>query len=364
MNAILGWLKLMRMGRLTAEQSEKAIDTVERNALLQNQLINDLLDISRIIAGKLELQREPVLIREIVEAAVNSVRLAADAKEIQVACHLEAVGPLHYDTTRLQQVFVNILSNAVKFTPVGGRIHISGKHRGDWYDVAVTDTGEGISAELLPVLFERFSQADGSTTRKHGGLGLGLAIVRHLVELHGGRVKAESEGPGHGATITVSLSLITDPAILRAVPVESQGGVVLPQSLQVLKGTRVLVTDDEASARDLMSQVLQAHGAVVKTASNSAEAFAMWSEWKPALVVLDIGMPVEDGYTLLERLRAHPFRTGPAVPAIAVTGYAQEADRDRALAAGFQAHIAKPINVERVVGIIAQLTSSRPGVDS
>ena len=355
MSAILGWLHLMRTGRLTEEQHAKAIDTIERNAHLQNQLINDLLDVSRVIAGKLDLVREAGLIEEVIEASVTSVRVSAHAKEIEISTALEPIGPLHYDSARLQQVFVNLLSNAVKFTPVGGRVVVTSQRNGDMYEIAITDSGEGIAPDLLPHLFERFRQADGSTTRKHGGLGLGLAIVRHLVDLHGGSVSAESEGEGRGATFRVKLPISVSAVVSAkefvkpyAEPEVDEGG-----HSSRLKGVRVLVTDDEASARGLMSQVLMSEGADVMTASSAKEAVAICSRWQPVVLVLDIGMPDEDGYALLARLRANG--QGCGAPAVAVTGYARDEDRTRALDAGFEAHVSKPYDVDQLVKTIAAL---------
>jgi CheY-like chemotaxis protein/nitrogen-specific signal transduction histidine kinase len=356
MSAILGWLHLMRSGRLTQEQHGKAIETIERNAHLQNQLINDLLDVSRVIAGKLDLVREAGQIADVIEASIASVRVSAQAKAIEIGSELEHVSPMHYDAARLQQVFVNLLSNAVKFTPSGGRIDVRASTRGEFYEVEVADSGEGIEPALLPHLFERFRQADGSTTRRHGGLGLGLAIVRHIVELHGGTVSAESGGTGKGATFRVKLPIATHAVVSAkafvkaapAVPVEPAAG-----SSSRLKGVRVLVTDDEASARGLMSQVLVSEGADVMTASSAREAVAICTRWRPAVLVLDIGMPGEDGYALLGGLRG---THSCAAPAIAVTGYARDEDRERALSAGFQAHISKPYNIEELVKLIATLS--------
>ena len=356
MSAILGWLHLMRTGKLTEEQHAKAIDTIERNAHLQNQLINDLLDVSRVVAGKLDLVREPGLIEEVIEASVTSVRLSAHAKEVQIETKLEPVGPMHYDSSRLQQVFVNLLSNAVKFTPAGGRIEVRSRRDGDVCEIEFADSGEGIAPDLLPYLFERFRQADGSTTRKHGGLGLGLAIVRHIVELHGGSVSAESEGPGKGATFRVRLPVGTHAVVSAKTFVKSAAAASEAQTGRSsrLKGVRVLVTDDEASARGLMSQVLMSEGADVMTASNAQEAVKICSRWHPAVLVLDIGMPGEDGYALLESLRAKGCDS--EAPAIAVTGYARDEDRDRSLAAGFQAHISKPYDIESLVKMIVALS--------
>jgi PAS domain S-box-containing protein len=357
MSAILGWLHLMRTGRLTEEQYAKAIETIERNAHLQNQLINDLLDVSRVIAGKLDLVREAGRIEEVIEASVTSMRVAAQAKEIEIVMELAETPPLHYDSARLQQVFGNLLSNAVKFTPVGGRIEVSSRRDGEMYEIDVADSGEGIAPDLLPHLFERFRQADGSTTRKHGGLGLGLAIVRHIVELHGGSVSALSDGEGKGATFRVKLPISTHAVVSAKAFVKPYGvgaaAEAAPGASSKLKGVRVLVTDDEASARGLMSEVLVSEGADVMTASSAKEAVAICSRWSPAVLVLDIGMPDEDGYALLERLRSDA--SGSRAPAIAVTGYARDEDRSRALKAGFEAHISKPFDVDAVVKLIAGL---------
>ncbi|HEX2828533.1 MAG TPA: response regulator [Burkholderiales bacterium] len=356
MSAILGWLHLMRTGRLTEEQHAKAIETIERNAHLQNQLINDLLDVSRVIAGKLDLVREAGQIDDVIEGSIASVRVSAQGKGIAIETALEHVPDMHYDAARLQQVFVNLLSNAVKFTPSGGRIDVRARKRGGSCEVEVADTGEGIEPQLLPYLFERFRQADGSTTRRHGGLGLGLAIVRHIVELHGGSVSAESPGKGKGATFRVKLpigthAVVSARAFVKAAPaarVEPDVG-----SASRLKGVKVLVTDDEASARGLMSQVLVSEGADVMTASNAKEAVAICTRWRPAVLVLDIGMPGEDGYALLGNLRGK----GAAceAPAIAVTGYARDEDRERALSSGFQAHISKPYDIEELIKLIRSL---------
>jgi PAS domain S-box-containing protein len=358
MSAILGWLHLMRTGRLTEEQHAKAIDTIERNAHLQNQLINDLLDVSRVVAGKLDLVRQAGNIEEVIEASVASVRVSAHAKEIGIDTALEPVGAVHYDSARLQQVFVNLLSNAVKFSPMGGRVSVRARSNGDVYEIDVIDSGEGIAPDLLPHLFERFRQADGSTTRKHGGLGLGLAIARHIVELHGGSIAAESAGVGKGSTFRVRLPIATHAVVsAEAFVKEPTAASALPPERGAssrLKGVRVLVTDDEASARGLMSQVLVSEGADVMTASNAKEAVAICTRWRPAVLVLDIGMPGEDGYALLSNLRGEG--QGCEAPAIAVTGYARDEDRERSLSAGFQAHMSKPYDIEALVKLIAAMS--------
>jgi PAS domain S-box-containing protein len=357
MSAVLGWLHLMRTGRLSKEQETKALDTIERNAHLQTQLINDLLDVSRIISGKLQLEPQPVLLEEVIEAAGNAVRLQAISKDIDLTTTVERSEPIQADPNRLQQVFANLFSNAIKFTPKGGRVEVNGVRIGDSMRVTVTDTGEGIPPHLLPHLFQRFRQADGSTTRRHGGLGLGLAIVRHIVELHGGWVAAASGGVGQGSTFTVTLPLfLTDQThfAYESATVEDY----TPQGVPRLGGLRLLVVDDDASTLELMSEVLTGEGAIVRIAQCGAEALAAARSFELDLLILDIGMPDEDGYELLGKLRA--VMKGDDVPAVAVTGYARAEDRDRALAAGFQAHVAKPFDVDSIVETIRKLTHTPP----
>jgi PAS domain S-box-containing protein len=352
MSAILGWLHLLRSGRLSEEQRVKALDTIQRNADLQTQLINDLLDVSRIITGKMQLDPEPMLLDEVMAGAVESVRHAALSKKVDLSTELERVDPIYADPHRLQQVFANLLSNAVKFTPAGGRVKVRCARAGDYVAVTVSDTGEGIPPEVLPYLFQRFRQADGSTTRRHGGLGLGLAIVRHIVEAHGGQVSASSPGDGQGATFTVRLPMF---AALENGAVAKTGAEHTDGARARLAGVRVLAVDDEPSALELMSQILIGEGAQVRGAANAPEALGLVQEWRPQVMVLDIGLPGEDGYELLTKLRGHPDSRARPAPAIAVTGYAGEKDRARALGAGFVAHIPKPYDPESVIDIVAKL---------
>jgi len=354
MSAILGWLYLLRTGRLNESEHSRALDTIERNAQLQNQLINDLLDVSRIITGKLQLNPQPLLVEQVIEEAANSIRLAAASKNIAVAIEVESVGPIQGDPDRLQQVFVNLMSNAVKFTPVGGRVAVRARRIGECFCITVTDSGEGVAPELLPHLFERFTQADGSTTRRHGGLGLGLAIVRHLVELHGGRVAAESAGPGKGATFSVMLPLAAQWGTGVCAPSATPSAVSRDLAPR-LADVSILVVDDEPGAAQLMTQVLKSEGAVVRTAADANAASALFAAWQPDLLVLDIGMPGEDGYMLLGRLRNFLEPGARAVPAVAVTGYASVSDRERALAAGFDAHLSKPFDVDELLTVLEDL---------
>ncbi len=347
MSAILGWLHLLRTGRLNEDQRAKAFDTIQRNADLQTQLINDLLDVSRIVTGKMQLEPQPMLIDEVIEQALDSVRQAALAKNIELVKRIERTDPMHADPNRLQQVFVNLLSNAVKFTPPGGRVEVRCARAGDRIVASVGDTGEGIAPAVLPQLFQRFRQADGSTTRKHGGLGLGLAIVRHIVEAHGGEATAASEGPGKGSTFTISLPIhAAAEGARRETPAAGDG--------TRLSGVRVLAVDDEPAALELMSTMLAGEGALVRGAANAADALDIVHQWNPQVLVLDIGLPGEDGYQLLRKLRDH-VAPGRGVPAIAVTGYARDEDRQRAIGAGFVAHIPKPFDPDTVVGTVGRL---------
>jgi PAS domain S-box-containing protein len=348
MSAILGWLHLLRTGRLGEEQRAKALETIQRNANLQTQLINDLLDVSRIVTGKMQLEPQPMLIDEVIEQAAESVRHAALAKKIELATRLERTDPMHADPHRLQQVFANLLSNAVKFTPAGGRIEVRCARVNDRVQVVVTDTGEGIDPAVLPHLFQRFRQADGSTTRRHGGLGLGLAIVRHIVEAHGGEVSAASQGLGRGSTFVITLPMHTAAVESdKSQPAQRADGARLA-------GVRVLAVDDEPAALELMSEMLAGEGALVRGAANAADAVEVLQRWQPQVLVFDIGLPGEDGCQLLQRLREH---VGPArsLPAIAVTGYARDEDRRRALGAGFVAHIPKPFDPESVIATVGRL---------
>lgn len=353
MSAILGWLHLMRSGRLESAEHARALDTIERNARLQNQLINDLLDVSRIVTGKLDLDPQPVAVDAVLEQALNSMRPMASAKGVALERDVEPLGSVKGDADRLQQAFVNLLGNAIKFTPAGGRVVLTARRTADWYRIAVTDTGEGIDPALVSHLFERFTQADGSTTRRHGGLGLGLAITRHLVELHGGRVSAQSEGAGKGATFTVLLPAMTGSAAPAA---SSLTALRAPPTRPLrLEGVRILVVDDEPGAAHLMTHVLKMEGAEVRTAMRAADALALVSAWTPEAMVLDIGMPEIDGYALIAQLRAAASEGGSHVPTIAVTGYASERDRKRAFAAGFDAHFTKPFDVEKLLDALVAL---------
>jgi PAS domain S-box-containing protein len=349
LNALLGWSRMLRSGALDEAQREKAVEVIERNVVAQAQLVEDLLDVSRIVTGNLRLEIATVDLVAVTRAAVESVRPAADAKRIALGLDGPEGGlSVAGDAARLQQVVWNLLSNAVKFTPEGGRVEVLVARDDAGARVAVRDTGAGIDPSFLPFVFDTFRQADATTTRLHSGLGLGLSIVRHLVELHGGEVDARSPGLGHGATFVVRLPLPAPDALAAAdAPARS--------ARKALGGVRVLVVDDEPDARELLAFVLEAAGARVETVASAAEALERFDAYLPDVLISDIGMPVEDGYTLARRLRDR----GTPVPAVALTAYARAEDRELALESGFQAHIAKPVEPADLVRLVARLASQK-----
>lgn len=344
LNPILGWVKLLQSRKFDEQATAKALATIERNAKLQTQLIEDLLDVSRILRGKMVLNVTSVNLVSVIEAALETVRLAAAAKDIciQKECSSEIL--VSGDSSRLQQVVWNLLSNAVKFTPTGGCIEVRLQQVGTHAQIQVKDTGKGIHPDFLPYVFEYFRQEDGTTTRKFGGLGLGLAIVRQITELHGGFVKAESLGEGQGATFTVQL-----PFLQKAQEVNESDAIRSSCILQ-LQGVRVLVVDDEVDMQELMLAILEQYGAEVRVAASAAEALLLLDAFQPDILISDIGMPGVDGYMLMRQIRQRS-----RVPAIALTAYAGEYDQQQALAAGFQNHLAKPVEPEKLVQAIAQL---------
>ena len=359
MTAILGWSQLLRSDKLNEADRPRALEVIERNARAQVKLIDDLLDVSRIITGKLRLDVRMVNLAAVVEAAVDALRPTAEAKAIRLQVLLDPLaGPVSGDTDRLQQVVWNLLSNAIKFTPKGGRVQVRLERINSHVEVTVSDSGNGINAEFLPHVFERFRQADGRTTRAHGGLGLGLAIVRQLVELHGGTVHVESGGEGQGATFIVGLPLMVMRREMdtpeRRHP--TSGGERAVDCPPALAGLQVLVVDDEADTRELLRAVLEQCGSEVRTAGSAAEALALIAESKPDVLVSDIGMPEEDGYELIGKVRGLEAGLNERVPAIALTAYARLEDRIRALNAGFQVHVPKPIEPAELIAVVASLT--------
>ncbi len=356
LNPILGWAKLLRKRSLDEASSIRAFETIERNAELQVQLIDDLLDISRILRGKLALNFETVDLATTIEAALETVRLAAEAKSIEITLNLATMmRQVKGDSSRLQQVVWNLLSNAVKFTPCGGRVEIYLEQISSQVQIRVQDTGRGIVPEFLPHVFEYFRQADGGITRRSGGLGLGLAIVRQLVELHGGRVWAESLGEEQGATFTVCLPILQPTqASVRAERKVSDDSS--PFAVYVpLEGMRLLVVDDDTDTREFLAFLLEQHGAIVTKAASADEALAAIAQSKPDLLVSDLGMPEVDGYVLIRKLRSLSVDQGGQIPAIALTAYAAETTQQQVFAAGFQMHIAKPADPIKLVTAIAAL---------
>jgi CheY-like chemotaxis protein len=353
LNAILGWTQILRMGVLKEAERCEALQKIEGSAKAQAQLIDDILDVSRIITGKLRFSREAVRLAPAVGAALDTVRRSAEEKGIEIEAKLDEELAVQGDPGRLQQVVWNLLSNAVKFTSPGGRIQVVlDRHEGR-ARLRVSDTGKGIHPQFLPKIFERFQQEDSSSTRLYAGLGLGLAIVSHLVEAHGGSIRAESEGPDRGATFTVSIPLL--PAgDLPAVESSRPPPKPMRKERPLLDGVRILVVDDEANAREMLRSVLGSCGAEVESAASAAEALEKFRSFDPQVIVSDIAMPLQDGYSLIEKVRSlEQGRRKTA--AIALTAYAGEQDRSRALSNGFDLHVAKPTDPLSVAGLVASL---------
>lgn len=359
MTAIIGWIRMLLDGKLDEESSRKALETIDRNARSQAQLIEDLLDVSRIISGKMRLEFRTLDPSAVVNAAVDVVKPAAEAKRIGLQLIVDPnAGPISGDFERLQQVVWNLLSNAVKFTPLGGRITVELRRVEQSVEIKVSDTGIGIKHEFLPRVFERFSQADGSTTRLHGGLGMGLAIVKSIVEMHGGSVTAESTGSGRGATFTVLLPLRLERQRPRqSEPVKDDSSARKLECPPELDGLRVLVVDDEVDTCDMIRVALELCGSKVKVVNSAPSALLEIRQWKPDILVADISMPEMDGYELIKQVRQLPSELGGRTSAIALTALARVEDRVKALAAGYQMHVPKPVHLNELRAIIASLAS-------
>ena len=361
LNAILGWAHMLRASTLDETTERRALETIERNAKSQAQLIEDILDVSRIVTGKLRLDVRPVDLDGVVEAAIDAMRPAAEAKGIQIESILDPrAGPISGDPNRLQQVIWNLVSNAVKFTDKGGRVQVQLRRVSSHVEIVVSDTGQGIDPEFMPYVFDRFRQADATSTRRHGGLGLGLAIVRHLVEMHGGTVEASSDGESKGATFTVKLPMIVARVEQRDIerPHPAPAGTISDEPSARLDGVRVMVVDDEPDTREMLRIMIGELGAVVKLCASSEEAIRMLGEWRPDIIVSDIEMPDEDGYELIRKVRRAEANGGRGkVPAIALTAYGRVEDRVRALSAGYQMHIAKPAEPTELAAVIASLAA-------
>ncbi|HEV2881582.1 MAG TPA: ATP-binding protein [Pyrinomonadaceae bacterium] len=359
LTAILGWAHLLRTGQADDGKMAKALETIERNARAQAQLIDDLLDVSRIITGKIRIDVRPVDPNSFIEAAVEAVRPAAEAKGVRLQRIMDTgIVTVSGDPVRLQQVVWNLLSNAIKFTPKGGRVQVRLERVNSHIEIAVSDTGPGIEPEFLPYVFDRFRQADGRTTRQHGGLGLGLAIVRHLVELHGGTVRAESPGEGQGAIFTVLLPVAPvyqTASVVERVHPAARDTLPLYDCPDSLEGMIVLAVDDEPDTRELLKVGLGQCGAVVTVVGSAAEALEAIAAHVPDLLISDIGMPGEDGYELIRRVRQLPPENGGKLPAIALTAYARVEDRMQALRAGYQMHVPKPVELAELAAVAASL---------
>lgn len=364
LTAVLGWVRLLQTGSVDESAMARALETIERNAKIQAQLIDEILDVSRIITGKLRLDSHPIDLRRVIEAAIDAIRPAAEAQGVRLEAELGArAAPAAGDAARLQQVVWNLLSNAVKFTPKGGHVAIRLARGDSRAEITVSDTGRGISPDFLPHIFERFSQADDVSSKpSQGGLGLGLAIVKHLVELHGGEVQARSHGEGQGATFTIVLPLLADVPEAAAdgnSQVRSQAPAPLEEK-RLLDGLHVLVVDDEADTREILSRVLEHRGAHVTAVSSAAEGIGVLAQEVPDVILSDIQMPHEDGYTLIRRVREMEGERGWLIPAAAVTAHASAEDRMQALSAGFQMHVPKPVEPAELVAVVANLAGRTP----
>ncbi|MEH2307589.1 hybrid sensor histidine kinase/response regulator [Nostoc sp.] len=363
LTSMLGWSKILRSKKLDDKATSRALEAIERNAISQMQLIEDILDVSRIIRGQLRLNVSAVNLISVMEAALEAVRPLAEPKEIQLNTVLDtSVGSVYGDPARLQQIVWNLLTNAIKFTPKGGRVEVNlsivcGEEQQTaqkYAQIQVIDTGIGISSEFLPKVFERFRQADSTTTRSHNGLGLGLAIVRHLVELHKGTIFAQSPGSGQGATFTVRLPLLQDNRGNRENR-EATGEISSSVASTPLAGLKVLVVDDEADTRNLLSFMFEEYGAIATAVASVDEALAVLEQAKADILISDIGMSEQDGYTLIRKLRSLEPEKGGCMPAIALTAYTREEDRLEALSAGFQQYLSKPIDPNKLIAMVASV---------
>jgi signal transduction histidine kinase/CheY-like chemotaxis protein len=364
LSPILAWSRMLKLGNLAPEKARDAVEAIERNAVAQTQLVEDLLDVSRIVSGKLRLDVRPTSLATVIESALDSLRASAEAKQIRVRLVLDPLPDLVLgDPDRLRQVVWNLVSNAIKFTPKGGRVQVALERVNSHVELSVSDTGEGIGSDALPHVFERFWQADRTAGGRHSGLGLGLAIVRHLIESHGGEVAAHSDGAGHGATFVVKLPLmvtteqVKDPRRRHPTAADAAPRLTLPE----LHGLKVLVVDDEPDANEMVQTLLTSCGAEVRVAASTRQALDILDRWRPDVLVSDIGMPDEDGYVLIREVRQRPRSRGGDVPAVALTAYARVEDRVKILNAGFQMHVSKPVEPTELVAVVASITRELGG---
>jgi signal transduction histidine kinase/ActR/RegA family two-component response regulator len=358
LNAILGWSQLLKPATMTQAELTEGLEVIERNARVQAQLIDDLLDMSRIISGKLRLDAQRVEMPSVIEAAVEAVRLAADAKGVRLEVVIDPIaGPVTGDPNRVQQIVWNLVSNAIKFTPRGGKVQVTLERVNSHVELSVSDSGQGIDPEFLPYVFERFSQADASATKRHTGLGLGLAIVKNLTELHGGSVRAKSAGPGMGSTFIIALPI----SVVRSLndgehrqhPATAMETAFV--SSPDLDGIKVMVVDDDVDALQLVKRVLEGCKARVTSCSSAAQCLEAVSDSRPDVLITDIGMPNADGYSLVRSLRALPREKGGETPAVALTAFARSEDRRRAMLSGFDMHVSKPVEPGELVAVVARM---------
>ena len=352
LTAILGWARLLDEGSLEASVAQQAIETIWRNAKAQAQIVDDILDVSRIITGNLYIDLHPIEVVPVVQNAINVVRPTADAKGIKIETQIDNTpAMISGDANRLQQVIWNLLSNAVKFTNSGGLVQVKVSQANSAVEISVSDTGQGIRLEFLPYVFDRFSQADSTTTRHHGGLGLGLAIARHLVEIHGGTIRASSRGQGEGATFTITLPRLD--AVVKAAELAAVGEIGLT-SVPQLSGLNVLLVDDDCDTLNVMATALAGRQANVTAVSSAGEAIQAIKQKRPDVLVSDIAMPDVDGYGLIAKIRSLENGALENIPAVAITAYAKEEDRKRALSSGFQIYLPKPVELTELVKVVAR----------
>jgi signal transduction histidine kinase/ActR/RegA family two-component response regulator len=353
LNSILGWIQLLRSKANPNVNVEHALEVVERNAKAQAEIVSDILFVSRVITGKLELKLETIDLIPVIQSAIDVISPSAAAKEIQLFTSFDSnVNKIEGDADRLQQVFLNLLSNAIKFTPHGGQITVRVKTKGSNVEIEISDTGQGISSEFLPFVFERFRQADNSYTRQVGGLGLGLAIVRHLVELHGGEVSAKSQGKNRGATFTISFPLVAQPEQLPAADENLIRQTQESENAELLKDVRLLLVEDDEDSREMLKIVFEQYGMKIAAAASAAEALETIKIVQPQVLVSDVGLPGEDGYELMRNVRMLSPEQGGTIPAIALTGYASLQDRVNALDAGYQEHLSKPVDIDKLIELV------------